>query len=94
LSGVLSSLLSGPLLVVDPKDLRTVSAARAPARLQGPQGQHGTFDFVGQPVAGEVKSGTALRLIREWAAANRSQLETNWANMEAGRALERIEPLE
>jgi hypothetical protein len=41
-----------------------------------------------------IKSRTALRLIREWAVAHRSQLEANWANMEAGRALERIEPLE
>ena len=58
------------------------------------QGQQGTFDFSGQPLAGNVKSGTALRLIREWATAHRSQLEANWANMEAGRQLERIEPLE
>ena len=58
------------------------------------QGQQGTFDFSGQPLAGNVKSGTALRLIREWATAHRSQLDANWANMEAGRALDRIEPLE
>jgi hypothetical protein len=53
-----------------------------------------SFDFSGQPLAGNVTSGTAWRLIREWATAHRSQLEANWANMEAGRQLERIEPLE
>jgi hypothetical protein len=45
-------------------------------------------------VAGEIKSSTARRLIQEWALAHRAQLEANWANMEAGRSLERIEPLE
>jgi hypothetical protein len=58
------------------------------------RGQHETFDFNGQPLVGNLKSGTARRLIREWAHAHRSQLEANWANMEAGRPLERIEPLE
>ncbi len=36
----------------------------------------------------------ARRLIREWAALHRAQLEANWTNMEAGRGLDRIEPLE
>ena len=58
------------------------------------QGQQATLDFSGQLLSGEIKSRTALRLIREWAEGHRSQLEANWANMEAGRALERIEPLE
>jgi hypothetical protein len=58
------------------------------------QGQHGSFDFGGELVAGDFRSGTATRLIREWAADHRVQLDANWANMEAGRALERIEPLE
>ena len=57
------------------------------------QGRQGTFDFDGQPMMGNLNSGTALRLIREWATAHRSQLETNWANIEGGRPLERIEPL-
>jgi prevent-host-death family protein len=45
------------------------------------QGQQGIFEFSGQPLVGNVKSGTALRLIREWAAAHRSQLEANWARV-------------
>jgi len=58
------------------------------------QGQHATFEFSGQPMAGGLTSGTALRLIREWAAAHQTELAANWANMEAGKALERIEPLD
>jgi len=75
--------------------IRMYYAEHAPPHFHAEyQGQNGTFDFAGQPLAGEVKSGTAHRLIREWAVAHRSQLEANWANMEAGRSLERIEPLE
>ncbi len=58
------------------------------------QGQTGTFDFDGQPLKGQVRSGTARRLIREWAAQHRAQLEENWARMKSGQALDRIEPLE
>jgi hypothetical protein len=52
------------------------------------------FDFDGQLVTGEIVSGVARRLIQEWAVLHRAQLELNWANMEAGRSLERIAPLE
>jgi hypothetical protein len=45
-------------------------------------------------LAGEFRSGTAKRLIQEWAVQHRVQLDANWANMEAGRALDRIELLE
>jgi hypothetical protein len=58
------------------------------------QGQQATFGFDGELVIGEFPSGVAKRLIREWAAQHRAQLEANWASMEAGRALERIPPLE
>ena len=58
------------------------------------QGQQATFDFGGEQLAGSLRSGTAKRLIREWATQHRAQLEANWTNMEAGRALERIQPLE
>ena len=58
------------------------------------QGQQATFDFAGEPVAGDLRSGVAKRLIREWAIQHRVELEANWAAMEAGRSLERIEPLE
>ena len=58
------------------------------------QGQSGTFDFRGRPLAGEVRSRTARRLIAEWALAHRLELEANWTRIEAGRTLNTIEPLE
>jgi hypothetical protein len=58
------------------------------------QGQQATFDFEGELVVGTMQSGVARRLIREWAIQHRAELEANWAKMEAGLALDRIEPLE
>jgi hypothetical protein len=58
------------------------------------QGQAAVFDFAGNMLRGRIRSGTAVRLIREWLAQHRPELETNWANMKSGRALERIAPLE
>jgi hypothetical protein len=43
---------------------------------------------------GNIRSGTALRLIREWAVLHRRELEINWDKMKAGGSLDRIEPLE
>ncbi|MGH8248769.1 MAG: DUF4160 domain-containing protein [Gammaproteobacteria bacterium] len=58
------------------------------------QGQTAKFDFSGELIAGQIQSGTALRLIREWASLHRRELESNWQNMKAGRPLDRIAPLE
>jgi hypothetical protein len=58
------------------------------------QGQQAAFLLTGEVLAGEIVAGTARRLIREWAAEHRNELEANWARMKAGQALERIRPLE
>ncbi len=58
------------------------------------QGQSGTFAFDGKPLAGDVRSRTALRLITDWATAHRLELEANWTRGKSGRPLDRIEPLE
>ena len=58
------------------------------------QGQQGKFDLNGEMMIGNIRSGTALRLIREWARLHRKDLQTNWEKMKEGRPLERIEPLE
>jgi Domain of unknown function (DUF4160) len=57
-------------------------------------GRQATFDFAGRPVAGLIRSKTALRLIRRWAVLHRTALESNWLAMKQGKALERIPPLE
>jgi hypothetical protein len=58
------------------------------------QGQQGKFDLDGKMIVGNIRSRTALRLIREWACLHRRELEANWENMKVGRPLERIEPLQ
>ena len=44
-------------------------------------------------IAGNIRSRTARRLIKEWASAHRREMESNWKNMKAGDPLERIESL-
>jgi len=58
------------------------------------QGQQATFTFDGKVLAGALPSGTAVRLIREWAASHGSELEANWRRMAQGEPLERIAPLD
>jgi hypothetical protein len=58
------------------------------------QGQHATFTFNGEVLAGSIGSRTALRLIKEWSLANRAELDANWAKARAGESLEGIAPLD
>ena len=58
------------------------------------QGQMATFTFDGKPLAGSIRSRTALRLIEEWAVVHREDLDANWKRIEAGAPLEGIEPLD
>lgn len=57
------------------------------------QGQLATFTFDGSPLAGSIHSGTAKRLIRQWAVAHQAELEANWERARAGEQLEGIPPL-
>jgi predicted LPLAT superfamily acyltransferase len=58
------------------------------------QGQQATFALDGEMLAGALRSPVALRLIKEWAIAHRSELEANWDRLKAGEPLERIAPLD
>jgi hypothetical protein len=58
------------------------------------QGQQATFTLDGEALAGEISSRTARRLIKEWATAHQTELQTNWNRLTDGEALERIAPLE
>lgn len=58
------------------------------------QGQRGKFDLDGNMTEGNVHSRTALRLIREWAALHRPEIEADWQRAKEGRPLESIEPLQ
>lgn len=57
------------------------------------QGEKAVFDFRGNMLRGDISSRTAVRLIREWIDLHQAELETNWAEMQAGRAFQRIDPL-
>lgn len=58
------------------------------------QGDQATFSFDGEVMAGDIRSGRALRHIRQWASLHRRDLEANWERLKAGRPLEGIEPLQ
>jgi len=58
------------------------------------QGQQATFTFDGEVLAGELRSRTARRLVKEWAVAHREELEANWSRIKRGETLERIAPLD
>ena len=58
------------------------------------QGQQAKFDLDGEMIAGNIRSGTALRLVRDWTSLHRRELEANWEKMKEGRPLEKIEPLD
>lgn len=58
------------------------------------QGQQGKFGFDGIMTVGNIRSKTALRLIREWANLHQAELEANWARATAKTPLDRIPPLE
>lgn len=58
------------------------------------QGQQATFTFEGDVLAGRIRSRNALRLIREWSAGHRRELQANWDRARSAQPLERIEPLD
>jgi hypothetical protein len=57
-------------------------------------GEHAKFDLDGKLLAGEIRSRKARRLISEWAASHRRELQANWEKMRAGQPLDSIEPLQ
>ena len=58
------------------------------------QGEKATFTFDGRLRSGNISSGTARKLVRDWARRHRLELMINWRNIEKGRPLNRIKPLE
>jgi hypothetical protein len=58
------------------------------------QGEKATFTFDGQLLAGRITSGTVPKLVRDRARRRRLELMINWKNVEKGRRLNRIAPLE
>jgi hypothetical protein len=57
------------------------------------QGTEGIFNFNGEMLQGNIKSGTALRLIKEWTLLRKAELEENWSNITEKAGINKIEPL-
>jgi len=57
------------------------------------QGTEGIFNFNGDMLQGNIKSTTALRLIKEWALLRQNELEENWKNISEKTSINKIEPL-
>lgn len=58
------------------------------------QGQAGVFDLNGNMTHGSMRSKTAVRLIREWAALHNAELVRNWERAAQKEPIEKIDPLE
>ena len=57
-------------------------------------GDRGSFDLDGELLSGSIRSRVARRLIQEWAAIHRGELEENWENSREGRPMRALDPLE
>ena len=58
------------------------------------QGNKALLDFRGNILKGDLRSRTALRLLREWIDLHVSELEENWDLARARRDLNKIAPLD
>jgi hypothetical protein len=57
------------------------------------KGNRAALDFRGNVMKGDLRSRTALRLVRDWIDLHVADLEEDWALALAGRNLNEIEPL-
>jgi hypothetical protein len=58
------------------------------------QGNRVLVDFRGNIVQGELRSRTALRLVREWTDLHAAELQEDWRLARAGEQLNKIDPLD
>jgi len=57
------------------------------------QNRKAKIDFLGNILAGELGSRTALRLVREWIDLRADELSQDWELAKAGKKINPIEPL-
>jgi len=58
------------------------------------QGQKAVLDFRGNIIKGEIKSRTALRLVREWIDLHYDELVEDWDLARSGQEIKKISPLD
>ena len=56
-------------------------------------GKKAVFDFQGNIIKGNLSSGTATKLIREWIDLHVSELEEDWKLARENQEIKKIEPL-
>ncbi len=58
------------------------------------QGNKAVFDLDGNITRGNIKSRTAIRLVREWIDLHVAELKVDWELAQAGREIKKIDPLD
>ena len=58
------------------------------------QGNKAVLDFFGNVLRGDLKSRTALKLVREWIDLRSDDLNIDWRLAEVGREVNKIAPLD
>ncbi len=58
------------------------------------QGSKAVFDLCGNITRGNLKSRTAIKLVREWIDLHLLELQEDWALAQAGKEVKKIAPLD
>lgn len=58
------------------------------------QGNSGVFDLSGNITRGNLKSRTAIKLVREWIDLHVAELLEDWDLAQAGKEIKKINPLD
>lgn len=57
------------------------------------QGNKAVFDFQGNMIKGDLRSRTAIKLVREWIDINLADLEEDWQLAKERKEMKKINPL-
>ncbi len=58
------------------------------------QGNKAVFDLSGNITRGDLKSRTAIKLVREWIDLHVAELLEDWELAQAGKEIKKIDPLD
>jgi len=58
------------------------------------QGNKAVFDLNGNIIRGDLKSRTAVKLVREWIDMHVSELREDWELAQVGKEIKKIAPLD
>ncbi len=58
------------------------------------QGNKAVFDLSGNITRGDLKSRTAIKLVREWIDRHIAELCEDWELAQAGKEIKKIDPLD